>query len=159
MADGFNINYEPGDNMLTGKTWGDYAERGLHPGERVGWAVEADLARQLWKMPGHDHLRYQEWSLLLSAATTALPVVITWDTTLNMNGGRKIERKTRTVIVQQASAPNLTRPSELPVSLRVAYSGFGHRLAATDIREVAPPPALSAVFLDPADCAYVRMNP
>jgi hypothetical protein len=146
---GFDIDYVPSGKTLTGQTWADH-HQGVSPERPISWPVESDLAQQLWKMDGHKHLRYQEWRLLLAAATSGLPVVVTWDTPVNLVRS-KIERITRTVVVRYLTAPSLDRPDEMPVRVRAAYSGFCHDIPATDIHEVAPPPTPDAEYLDVKD--------
>lgn len=155
----FDINYAPARSKpLSDKTWADFPQA-ISPRTEVSWPVQSDLAEELTRMDGHTHLRYQEWRLLLSAAVSGLPVVVTFDTRINRSGGdHKIERKTRTMVVRWLTGPSLDDPKGLPVRIRAAYSGFGHELRVTDIREVAPPATPSATFLDPENSAYVRTN-
>lgn len=149
MADGFDIDHVPSERMLTGETWAEH-HQGVSPERPISWPVESDLAQQLWKMNGHDHLRYQEWRLLLSAASSGLPVVVTWDTPVNLDRP-VIDRTTRTMVVRYLTAPSLDRPAELPVRVRAAYSGFCHDIRATDIRKVAPVPTPHAEYIDVKD--------
>lgn len=97
------------------------------------WMAQADLGRQ---MAADTHLTEQAARLLVNFTVSGLPVMLTWETGVRINGGR--ERFTAAVIVDRIA--KLTASAGL-YRLRIRHAGFEHDITVdqiTDARNFEP---------------------
>jgi len=90
---------------FTASTWADHELRGLAPATAParGWMAQADLAHELAARV--EHIDLDTARVLVEAATSGLPVELTWEVVCQ-DRDRTISRTTATVIITQLFGPS-----------------------------------------------------
>jgi len=127
--------------MLTDITWAKVdhlvdRKKMLEGGWRWGWEQDADLARQLAADLSMDEGQAR---LLIGAATSGNPIVLSWDTVLrNQWGPTTTEHTTATVTVRYVTHwPNAER--QQPARVRIRYWGFEYDVYSDQITGARTP--------------------
>lgn len=107
---------------------------------RGGWGQQADLAAEV--TPRLPHLTERSVRTMVDAAGTHTPVIITWETRLNLGGQVKIETITDACLIEYMTAPRDLPGGTHDVNhlgyIQVSRMGGGGPIYLKQVREVRP---------------------